>query len=126
RLTRLLQDEARLQELFTTSTAADLIEALGAEAAPPAIPQGPVSELSETFEWVVDYPSGLHARPASQWVEAARRFPAQAQVRFGDQLADAKSLVSLLQLGLRQGDKITLSTEGRDAAAALAALRRVV
>ena len=126
RLTRLLQDEVRLAALFVTANAADLIEALGAEAAPPVVPQGPVSDLSEQFAWVVDYPSGLHARPASQWVEAARRFPAQAQVRFGDQLADAKSLVSLLQLGLRPGDKITLSTEGRDAGTALAALRQVV
>ncbi|HVI50097.1 MAG TPA: phosphoenolpyruvate--protein phosphotransferase [Candidatus Sulfotelmatobacter sp.] len=125
RLTRLLQDEAKLSALFVTGNAADILAALAEDGAAPQS-LGPVEDLSERFEWVVDYPSGLHARPASQWVEAARRSAARLQVRHGDQVADAKSLVSLLQLGLRAGDAVTLSAEGRDAMSALAVLRQVV
>ncbi|MEO3958999.1 HPr family phosphocarrier protein, partial [Chromobacterium piscinae] len=58
------------------------------------------------------YPNGLHARPAALWVEAARRSPAQLQVRHGGRVADAKNLISLLQLGLRQGDLVAVSARG--------------
>ncbi|WP_251276935.1 HPr family phosphocarrier protein, partial [Enterobacter hormaechei] len=44
----------------------------------------------------------------------------------GDQAADAKSLVALLQLGLRHGDAVSVSAEGADAPALLAALRKVM
>ncbi|WP_173644403.1 HPr family phosphocarrier protein, partial [Xanthomonas citri] len=43
-----------------------------------------------------------------------------------DQAADAKSLVGLLQLGLRAGDSITVSAEGSDAAELLKRLRAVM
>ncbi|MFC7475558.1 phosphoenolpyruvate--protein phosphotransferase [Dankookia sp. GCM10030260] len=125
RLTRLLNDPGSLQALFTTPDAETIIAALGAEpAAPPAA--APANDLAEAFDWVVDYPAGLHARPATRWVEAARATGCRIQVRSSDQAADAAALVGLLQLGLRAGDRITVSAEGRDAAAALARLRAVI
>ncbi|MFS2047297.1 HPr family phosphocarrier protein, partial [Stenotrophomonas geniculata] len=63
---------------------------------------------------------------ATRWAETARGFTARAQVRAGDQVADAKSLVALLQLGLREGDAVSVSAEGADAHALLAALRKVM
>ncbi|MCK9194494.1 MAG: PTS sugar transporter subunit IIA, partial [Nevskia sp.] len=103
RLTRLMQDEVRLAQLFRTTRAEDIAEALS-EDAPTLIIDVPVTDLAERFEWAVAYPAGLHARPASRWVETARASAAAIQVRSGNQIADAKNLVSLLQLGLRQGD----------------------
>lgn len=125
RLTRLLQDEARLEALFTTEDGADILAALTEDAAP-AAKAAPASDLASKFDWVVAYPSGLHARPASRWVETARGFSAQIRVRRGDEAADAKSLVSLLQLGLAKGEAITISATGLDAEAALDAFRRVI
>ncbi|WP_341918505.1 phosphoenolpyruvate--protein phosphotransferase [Hydrocarboniphaga effusa] len=125
RLTRLIQDESRLVSLFVTDNAQDIVAALSDDA-PAAASSGPATDLAERFRWTVSYPSGLHARPAARWVETARGFSARIQVRNGDQVADAKNLVSLLQLGLRAGDVAMLSAEGRDAAAALAKLRSVV
>ena len=75
---------------------------------------------------MVDYPAGLHARPATSWVEAARATGCRIQVRSGDQATEATALVGLLQLGLRAGDRITVSAEGREAAAALAKLRAAI
>ncbi|NBF18172.1 PTS fructose transporter subunit IIA, partial [Pseudomonas sp. Fl4BN2] len=63
---------------------------------------------------------------ATQWVETARRFAARVQVRHGDETADAKNLVALLQLGLAVGSKLTLSAEGPDAGAALDALLQTI
>ncbi|XLM22975.1 HPr family phosphocarrier protein, partial [Chromobacterium piscinae] len=72
-------------------------------------------DLDVRDEWRLDYPNGLHARPAALWVDAARRSPAQLQVRHGCHAADAKNLISLLQLGLRQGDLVAVSGRGPQA-----------
>lgn len=125
RLTRLIQDEATLQRLFTTSDASEIVNALASDVAVSAT-HVPVADLAERFDWTIAYPSGLHARPATRWAETARGFMARAQVRAGDQAADAKSLVALLQLGLREGDAVRVSAEGADAPALLAALRKTM
>lgn len=118
RLTRLMQDEPRLEALFSTSDAGTVIAALLDETqqAPAGSPAG---DLASAFEWTLDYPNGLHARPASAWVEAARRLETRIQVRSGDRVADPRNLVSLLQLGLRAGDRVVVSAEGPAAATAL-------
>ncbi|OHX20976.1 phosphoenolpyruvate--protein phosphotransferase, partial [Chromobacterium sphagni] len=117
-LTRLLQDEARLLPLFSTTDPGELIAALAqpAEALPP---DAEAHDLDLCEEWRLDYPNGLHARPAALWVEAARRSPAQLQVRHGNLAADAKNLISLLQLALRQGALLTVSARGPQAAEGL-------
>ncbi|MFE1600391.1 phosphoenolpyruvate--protein phosphotransferase [Methylobacterium sp. ID0610] len=119
RLTRLIQDEAGLERLRVTDRQEEIAAALSAEAAPsPAA--GPAADLRQRFDWTVDYPTGLHARPASHWVETARACPARIQVRHGAQVADAKNLIALLQLGLRCGDAVVISAEGEDEAGSLA------
>lgn len=125
RLTRLLQDEAALARLIATTDAGEIVAALetGTVAAAPA---APATDLAERFDWVVDYPNGLHARPAAHWVDTARRVAARMQVRSGDQVADPKNLVSLLQLGLKLGDRITVSAEGEGATQGLGLLRAAI
>ncbi len=125
RLTRLLQDEAGLARLVAATDAREIIAALDADAATVA-PAIPATDLAERFDWVVDYPNGLHARPAAHWVDTARRGTARLQIRAGDLIADPKNLVSLLQLGLRVGDRVTVSAEGPEAAAGLALLRAAI
>ena len=56
-------------------------------------------------------------------MDVVRATGLHVQVRHGDEAADARNLVALLQLGLRQGDTVTISAEGEDAAAGLARLR---
>ncbi|MBB6590248.1 phosphoenolpyruvate--protein phosphotransferase [Ralstonia solanacearum] len=125
RLTRLLNDDARLRQLFSTQRAEDIVAALSQDAAAPAA-SAPGGDLAEHLTLTLDYPSGLHARPAAQWVETARRFAARVQVRHGAETADAKNLVALLQLGLAAGAALTLSAEGPDARAALEALQHTI
>jgi phosphocarrier protein FPr len=48
------------------------------------------------------------------------------RVRHGDEMADPRNLISLLQLGLKAGDTVVLSAAGRDAAAALQGFHRAV
>ncbi|MBM3115080.1 1-phosphofructokinase [Jeongeupia naejangsanensis] len=122
RLTRLLGDEARLERLFVTGDVNEIVAALADEAPAAAAPAGGVADFSVKAEIVLDYPSGLHARPASGWVGTAKRFNAQLRVRHGDEIANAKSMVSLLQLGAEYGARLTVSAEGDDASDAIAAL----
>ncbi|TBW34874.1 phosphoenolpyruvate--protein phosphotransferase [Siculibacillus lacustris] len=125
RLTRLLQDEERLAALVTTTDPRAVIAALVDDVAP-AAPSAPAADLAERFDWVVDYPAGLHARPASHWVDVARRSSARFQIRSGAETGDPKNLVSLLQLGLRAGDAVVVSAEGADATVGLAQLKAAI
>ncbi|MEZ4518126.1 MAG: phosphoenolpyruvate--protein phosphotransferase [Chloroflexota bacterium] len=66
---------------------------------------------------------GLHARPAARFVTTAGKFDADMIVHKGQQAANAKSINQVATLGVRQGDEITVSASGPDAAAALAAIQ---
>ncbi|WP_432721384.1 1-phosphofructokinase [Jeongeupia wiesaeckerbachi] len=122
RLTRLLGDEARLERLFVTGDVNEIVAALADDTAPAAATNAVAVDFAVRADVVLDYPTGLHARPASAWVNTAKRFSAQIRVRHGIETANAKSMVSLLQLGLECGATLTISADGDDAADALAAL----
>jgi phosphotransferase system HPr (HPr) family protein len=66
--------------------------------------------------------SGLHARPAARFVQAASRFASRIMIRNGEREADAKSLISLLGLAIKLSNVITVAAEGVDAEAALTSL----
>lgn len=125
RLTRLIQDEARLEGLVQTDDPAVIAAALQQDSAPPTS-QTPAEDLAERREWTVDYPAGLHARPASAWAEAAKASGMALRVRHDDDVADPRSLISLLQLGLTAGDRITVSASGEGAGLALDAFMQII
>ncbi len=78
--------------------------------------------MSEIRLVVID-PSGLHARPAARFVQAASRFASRIVLHQDGREADAKSLIALLGLTIRPSSEITLTADGPDADAALAALQ---
>jgi phosphotransferase system HPr (HPr) family protein len=75
---------------------------------------------------VVTHSAGLHARPAALFVQSAACFQAHIQVRCGEKLANAKSIVSVLNLGASQGTMLVIQAEGADALAAVQALVALV
>ena len=126
RLTRLLQDEAALAALTQAKDARAIVAALTDVPAESVAADAPAADLAERFEWVCDYPSGLHARPAARWVGAAHRARAALRIRHGGETADPRNLVALLRLGLREGDRLVVSAEGAGAAEALAAMKATI
>ncbi|WP_186246961.1 phosphoenolpyruvate--protein phosphotransferase [Burkholderia gladioli] len=132
RLTRLIGDPARLAELLATRDPLAIVNVLDGDAgAAPAAGSAAIvhatpADYAERVELVLDYPHGLHARPASAWVASAKRFQAALRVRHGDSVADPKNLVSLLQLGATANAELVLSAQGVDAAEALVALKRTI
>lgn len=64
--------------------------------------------------------SGLHARPAKIFVETATRQPVDVRISVdGKKPASARSLLSVLALGVSQGTEVTLEAEGAEAEQAL-------
>ncbi len=69
---------------------------------------------------------GLHARAASLLVQAVAGFEADVHVAKDDQRVNGKSILGLLMLAAAQGSTIEVTAEGRDAAAAVAAITTLV
>ena len=67
-------------------------------------------------------PSGLHARPAKDFVQLAKGFEASVTIVKDGNEYNGKSLMKLLQAGLSKGDQLVLKTDGADEADALAKL----
>jgi phosphocarrier protein HPr len=69
---------------------------------------------------------GLHARAAAKFVHTAGRFAAHIRVARGGREMDGKSIMGLLLLAAARGSSITISADGPDEAAAIAALCALV
>ena len=79
-------------------------------------------EISLTIEHEV----GLHARPASMFVQTAAKFTSDIEVTHGETTANAKSILGVLTLGAHQGAEIRIKAEGDDAEQALKTLEDLV
>ena len=74
--------------------------------------------------------AGLHARPASKFVETVNEYDAAVTIgpadADDDDLVSAGSMISVTSLGAKQGEEVRIVAEGDDAEAALDALERVL
>lgn len=70
--------------------------------------------------------AGLHARPAAGFAATAARFAADVRVGKAATEVDGKSVLLLLTLDARRGDRLTITADGPDAEEAVEALARVV
>ena len=62
---------------------------------------------------------GLHARPASLFVQAVTASGLPVQLTKGDKTLNAASILGVISLGIEHGDQITLAAEGDNAEAVL-------
>ena len=58
---------------------------------------------------------GLHARPATLFVEAAKRFSCEIRVEKEGLAVDAKSILGILRLGAEYGSVVKIRANGEDA-----------
>lgn len=69
---------------------------------------------------------GLHARPATFFIQKANSFKSSIWVEKEDCRVNAKSLLGVLSLGIVEGMTITLIADGSDEAAAIEGLVALV
>ncbi len=57
---------------------------------------------------------GLHARPATYFIQKANSYKSSIWIENSDRRANAKSLLGVLSLGISKGDIITILADGAD------------
>ncbi|MEL7622169.1 MAG: HPr family phosphocarrier protein [Clostridiales bacterium] len=75
-----------------------------------------------TKEFTVTNAVGLHARPASVLTQLAGKYESEIFIKKANAQVNVKSILSLLSLGARKGDKIVIEVQGSDEEAALEAV----
>jgi phosphotransferase system HPr (HPr) family protein len=83
--------------------------------------------LSKSF--TIENEVGLHARPAALFVQTAAKFKSKVLVKNntrGTPYVDAKSILSVMGLGVSKGHRIEIAFEGIDEETALTALTRLI
>ena len=69
---------------------------------------------------------GLHARPATFFIQKANAYKCSIWVEKEDRKVNAKSLLGVLSLGIAQGMTVKLIAEGSDEAEALDGLQALI
>lgn len=76
------------------------------------------------FNYTINDPNGIHARPAGVLVKEVKGFESAITVWKGDASCDMKKLMKLMGMGIKQGDTITIKVEGPDEDAAVEAVKK--
>ena len=124
-LTDVLDDPTVARQLAQTTEPNDIIAALNRRIEQPASPEETLAQ-AERVEVTLTGAAGLHARPATFFVDVAAEFSSEIFVRFNGKLANGKAMASLLKLGVTGGSTMEILATGVDATAALEALRAAV
>ncbi len=69
---------------------------------------------------------GLHARPATFFIQKANEFKSSIWVEREDRRVNAKSLLGVLSLGIVKGTTVSLIADGADEEAAVEALVELI
>lgn len=99
------------------------VAAGGADPGPGEVVAG--DEPEQHVEIVLDNEIGLHARPAALVARAVADLDAEVSVALGDKRADARSVLALLGLAARHGDRITVTASGRQAGDAVRVVKEL-
>jgi phosphocarrier protein len=71
-------------------------------------------------------PIGIHARPASKITNEAAKYKSDITVHLDGRVANAKSLINLMALGVKINNKIEIQAIGLDEQAAIDGIHRVL
>jgi multiphosphoryl transfer protein len=102
----------------------DLLYAVEPAGAVPGVARPPSDSMVRGVvrQYRVPFEHGLHARPAAQVAAALANLGAEVSLRARGREANARSVVSMMALGVMHGERLTAQASGPQAAAALAAL----
>ncbi len=68
----------------------------------------------KTFAYTITDPLGIHARPAGQLVKKCSEFESAVTIEKDGKSADAKRIFGIMGLAVKQGNEITVKTDGSD------------
>ena len=67
-----------------------------------------------TFMYTIKAPVGMHARHAGILVQETSKYKSSITLTKGDKSANAKGILALMGLGVKQGDLIRMTIDGED------------
>ena len=79
-----------------------------------------------TKDDVINNQVGLHARPATFFIQKANEFKSSIWVEKEDRRVNAKSLLGVLSLGIVKGTSIVLIADGTDEEEAISTLAELI
>ncbi|WP_199153612.1 phosphoenolpyruvate--protein phosphotransferase [Chromobacterium sp. ASV23] len=88
--------------------------------------QAVVGEPQLSADITIGNPAGLHARPAAVFASKAKSFGSDIQLLLDGNEANAKSVVAIMGLSTKFGDKVRIRAQGDDAATAIAELTQLL
>ena len=77
-------------------------------------------------EVVIDNQVGLHARPATFFIQKANEFKSSIWVEKEERRVNAKSLLGVLSLGIVRGTSVKIIADGADEEAAIDTLSALI
>ena len=77
-------------------------------------------------EVVINNQVGLHARPATFFIQKANEFKSSIWIEKDERRVNAKSLLGVLSLGIVKGTPMTIIADGVDESVAIATLEELV
>lgn len=79
-----------------------------------------------TQEVTIQNQVGLHARPATFFIQKANEYTCSIWVEKGERRVNAKSLLGVLSMGITKGTTVTLIADGTDEEAAIQGLAQLI
>lgn len=75
---------------------------------------------------IVINPTGLHARPASQFVTEAKKYESKLIIKKNNREINGKSILQIMSAGISAGTEIFLEADGPDEKIAIKALSELI
>lgn len=69
-------------------------------------------------EATVQSPAGMHARPAKELVNIAKKYTSSVSLNYNGITADARSMLQIMKMAVPQNGNIKISIQGEDEQAA--------
>lgn len=66
------------------------------------------------FTYTVKDKVGIHARPAGMLVKLVKEYSSDVYIEKGDKRIKADRLIAVMNMGIKQGDTVTVAIEGVD------------
>lgn len=74
------------------------------------------------IKYTITDPLGIHARPAGLLVKEAAKFPCAVNISVGGNAVDAKRIMGVMRLAVKQGMEISMTFDGAEEDAAAQAM----
>jgi phosphocarrier protein len=77
-------------------------------------------------KFVIKSTEGIHAKLASEIVQASQKYTSEIKLVYSKITVDAKSILGLMSLGIPSGDNVELIIYGKDEKEAMEEIKKVI